>query len=122
MNVSPTARGFAIIIVIAAAITAFQLQIALSVVLTFLQVLFLVAIAYTLYRLWRDRREEISMWSRRARAVFYGAALLAIVNVALAFTPFWPEGGLEALIFFVVLGAAAFAMWRVWRDEHTYGY
>ena len=33
-----------------------------------------------------------------------------------------PATGLEALIFFAVLAACVFAMWRVWRDEHTYGY
>jgi hypothetical protein len=28
----------------------------------------------------------------------------------------------EALVFFFVLAASGFSMWRVWRDEHTYGY
>jgi hypothetical protein len=25
-------------------------------------------------------------------------------------------------VFLVVFGLAGFAMWRVWRDEHAYGY
>jgi hypothetical protein len=121
-DINPTLRGFAIIVVIAAVITAFQLQVGLEVILVFLQVLFLLAIAYVLFMLWRTRREEISTWSRRSRAVFYGGAGLAIANVGLAFTPWYPVGGLETLVFILVLGAGVYAMWRVWRDEHTYGY
>ncbi|HEX2044894.1 MAG TPA: hypothetical protein VHF23_04620 [Gaiellaceae bacterium] len=121
-DVNPTLRGFAILVVLAAAITAFQLRVGLEIVLLFLQILFLLAIAYVLFMLWRTRREEISMWSARSRAVFYGGAALAIANIGLAFTSWYPVGGLESLVFLLVLAAAVFAMWRVWRDEHTYGY
>lgn len=121
-DVNPTLRGFAILVVIAAAITAFQLQVGLEIIIRFLQVLFLLAIAYVLFMLWRNRREEISMWSTRSRAVFYGGAALALADIGLAFTPWFPEGGLESLVFLFALAAGVFAMWRVWRDEHTYGY
>ena len=121
-NMNPTLRGFAIIVAVAAVITAFQLQLALEVVFLVLRILFIVVIAVVLYRLWRNNREEIRTWSARSRAVFYGAAALALVDVGAAFTPAWPTGGLEALVFFVVLAACVFAMWRVWRGEHTYGY
>jgi hypothetical protein len=121
-DVNPTLRGFAILVVLAAAITAFQLRVGLEIILLFLQILFLLAIAYVLFMLWRTRREEISTWSARSRVVFYGGAVLAVVNVGLAFTSWYPEGGLESLVFLLVLAAAVFAMWRAWRDEHTYGY
>jgi hypothetical protein len=71
---------------------------------------------------WRSRREEISMWKRSSQVVFYAAAALAIVNIVLWFATDWPETGFQTLIFFFVLFAAGFAMWRVWREEHTYGY
>jgi hypothetical protein len=122
VNVNPTLRGFAIIVVLAAIITAFQLQVGLEVVLLFVNILFLLAIAYVLFLLWRTRREEISMWSMRARLVFYGAAALGIANIVLWLVTDWPETSLQTLIFFFVLFAAGFAMWRVWREEHTYGY
>ena len=122
MNVNPTLRGFGIIVLIAAVITAFQLQVGLEVFLAFLNILFLLAIAYVLFLLWRSRREEISMWSTRSRAVFYGAAALAVANIVLWFATDWPESGFQTLIFFFVLFAAGFAMWRVWREQHTYGY
>jgi hypothetical protein len=108
--------------VLAAAITAFQLRVGLEIILLFLQILFLLAIAYVLFMLWRRRRDEISMWSARSRVVFYGGAALAIANIGLAFTSWYPVGGLESLVFLLVLAAAVFAMWRAWRDEHTYGY
>ena len=121
-DINPTLRGFAILVVIAAVITALQLQVGLEVILVFLQVLFLLAIAYVLFMLWRTRREEISQWSGRSRLVFYGGAGVALANIGLAFTPWYPEGGLESVVFLLVLAAGVYAMFRVWRDEHTYGY
>ena len=122
MNVNPSLRGFAILVVIAAIITAFQLELGLEVVLVFLQILFLLAIAYVLFMLWRNRRDEIAMWSRRSQVVFYGGAALALADIGLAFTSWFPQGGIESLVFLFALAVGGFAMWRVWRDEHTYGY
>jgi hypothetical protein len=121
---NPTVRGFAIVVLIAGVITALQLENILAALFVVVQIAFVVAIAWFLFRLWRERREEISMWSLRARVVFYGAAILALVNIGVAFAPplDYPSGGLEALGFFAVLAACVFSMWRVWRDEHTYGY
>jgi len=122
VNVSPSLRAFGVLVLIAAVITALQLGFGLVVILRFLQILFLVAIAYVLFVLWRRNREDIAMWSRRSRAVFYGGAALAIADVGLAFSPWFPTSGLEAVVFLAALAAGIFAMWRVWRDEHTYGY
>ena len=119
-----TLRGFLIIIAVAAAITATGQAgaIGLSVVFLILRIAFIVVIAIFVYRLWRQNREEIATWPGRARAVFYGGALLALVNLAATLLLDWPTGGLEALVFFFVLAACAFSMWRVWHDQHTYGY
>jgi hypothetical protein len=122
MNVSPSLRGFAILILIAAVITALQLGFGLVVIVRFLQVLFLVAIAYVLVVLWRRNREDIARWSLRTRVVFYGGAALAIVAVGLAFTPWFPNSGLETVACIAAVAAGVFGMWRAWRDEHTYGY
>jgi hypothetical protein len=122
MNVSPSLRAFGILVLIAAVITALQLGTGLRVILAFLQILFLLAIAYVLFMLWRRRREEISLWSLRSRLVFYGGAALAMADVGLAFSPWFPNTGLETIVFLAALAGGLFAMWRVWRDEHTYGY
>jgi hypothetical protein len=122
MNVNPTLRGFGIIVAIAVVITVLQLQVGLEVILLFLNILFLLALAYIIFLLWRSRREDISMWKRRSQVVFYAATALALVNILLWLVTPWPETGLHTLIFLFVLFAAGFAMWRVWREEHTYGY
>jgi uncharacterized membrane protein YhhN len=124
MTINPTLRGLAIVVLIAGIITALRLEDTVAALFLVARIAFLVAIAYFLYVLWRQRRDEISTWPLRAQVVLYAAAILALVNLALAFVPGldYPATGLEALIFFVVLAACGFAMWRVWRDQHTYGY
>ncbi len=123
-RIGPTARGFAILILIAAAITAAGAQATLERVLEILGIVFLIVILYVVFRLWRSRREEISMWSKRSQMVLYGAGIVAVGNVAAAFVPVldYPETGLEIVIFFAVFGLCGFAMYRVWKDEHSYGY
>jgi cation transport ATPase len=121
---NPTLRGFAIILLIAVVITVLNLQTALNSLILLAQIAFFLAIAFFLYLLWRDRREEISAWGARSRAVFYGAVVLAVVNVAASIVPAasYPEGGLETLVFVAVLVACGYSLWRTWRREHTYGY
>ena len=119
-----TLRGFLIILAVAVAITASGQAGALGLSLVFLvlRIAFIVAIAFFIFRLWRSNREEISMWPLRARGVFYGGAALVLVDLIATVATRFPVGGLQALIFFFALGAAGYSMWRVWKDQHTYGY
>jgi hypothetical protein len=120
-EMNPTLRGFLIIALIAVVIVALQLQMTLAALFILARIAFFLAIAYFLFLVWRDRRQEISMWSARSRAVFYGSAALMVVNVAARF--FVPVGnGWNLIVFLVVFVFGGLAMWRVWRDEHTYGY
>ena len=122
MSVSPSLRAFGVLVLIAAVVTALQIGAGLEIILVFLQILFLLAIAYVLFMLWRRRREEIAQWSLRSRLVFYGGAAVPVAAVGLAFSPWFPNSGLETIVFLAALVGGVFAMWRVWRDEHTYGY
>src|SRR5205823_938019 len=120
-DMNPTLRGFLIIALIAAVVVVLQLERTLTALFILARIAFFLAIAYFLFLMWRDRREEISMWSNRSRAVFYGSAALLVVNVAVRF--FTPVGnGWNLIVFLAVFVCGGFAMWRVWRDEHTYGY
>jgi hypothetical protein len=118
---NPTLRGFLIIALVATVLVALQLEVTVFMLLLLARIAFFLAIAYFIFLTWRDRREEISMWPSRARVVFYGAALLLVVNMASRF--FVPVGnGWNLIVFLIVFVFGGFAMWRVWRDQHTYGY
>lgn len=115
----PTLRGFLIIATIAAVIVALSLQPTLTALFLLVRIAFFLAIAFFIYLVWRERRSDIALWPRRAYAAFYGAVILAVVALAVYFVR--GASGLDAVAFLVILGLCAFSMWRVWRDQHTYG-
>ena len=115
---NPTLRGFLIILLIVAVVVMLSLESVLTALWLLASIAFFIAIAFFVFLLWRERREEIGAWSTRARVVFYGAALLIVADLAVYF---WRgASGLNAVAFLVVLCISGFAMWRVWRDEHQY--
>jgi hypothetical protein len=123
-DMNPTVRGFLIIGLIALAVVVLQLWQTLAALGIILRIAFFLAIAFVLYMLWRDRvRGDAETWSRRAQLVFYGAAGLILADLAVFFWPGrGPIRGLDAISFVLVLVICGFAMWRVWKDEHSYGY
>jgi len=117
-RINPTLRGLLILAVIAGLIVVFQLERTLAALSILARVAFVLAIAYFIFLVWREQREGISMWSQRARIVFYGAAVVAVADVG----AYWYGGavGLQVIAFVAVLALCGFAMWRTWRDQHTY--
>jgi amino acid transporter len=116
-----TVRGFLIILVIVAVVFVLNLEGTLVSLSLILQIVFFLAIAVVLYMFWRDRmRHEIETWSERSSRVFYGSALLIIVDFAAYFWPGRHTAGLDAFAFIAVLILAGYAMWRVWRSERSY--
>jgi hypothetical protein len=111
---NPLLRGLLVIAAIAAVIVALQLESTLTALFLLAQIAFFLAIAFFVYLVWREQRGAIGMWSRRARVVFYGAAVLIVVDLASLF--FQSLAGFDAIAFFAVLGLAAFSMWRVWSS------
>jgi hypothetical protein len=118
-DMNATLRGFLIIALIAVVVVVLSLEEVLATVGGLLRIAFFLAIAFFLFLLWRERRSDIEAWSDRSRNVFYGAVVLAVVDIG-AFIGLQPSGR-DALAFFIVLGACAYAAVRVWRDEHRYG-
>lgn len=118
-RINPTVRGFAIVALIALVIVVLQLQATLRVISALLSIAFILAITFFVYLVWRENRAEIATWSARARFAFYGAALLIVAQIGV----WWWFGadGPEILAALAVIVLSAFAMWRVWRDQHTYG-
>jgi hypothetical protein len=113
-------RGMLVVALIALVVVVLQLQLTLAALFLIASIIFPLAIAYFVYLLWRDRRDEVGAWPTRAKIAFYGGALL-IVGALLAFF-LRGASGLDALAFLLVLIISGFAMWRAWRDQHTYGY
>jgi uncharacterized membrane protein len=117
-DLNPAVRGFLIIGLIAAVVVVLSLQSVLDTVGGLLRIAFFLAIAFFLFLLWRERRSDIESWSDRGRNVFYAAIVLAVVDVGALIG--LGASGPDALAFFLVLGACAYAVFRVWRQEHTY--
>ena len=117
-RMNPTLRGFLIIAAIALAVVLLRLEVTLVALLIVARIAFFLAIAFFVYLMWRERREEIGQWSLRARAVFYGAALLLVADLGAN----WYGGahGVQILAFIAVLILCGFAMYRTWRDQHRY--
>jgi hypothetical protein len=118
-EMNPAVRGFLLIGLVAAVVVVLSLEEVLATVGGLLRIAFFLAVAFFLFLLWRERRSDIETWSDRGRWVFYGAVVLAVVDIG-AFVGLRPDGR-DALAFFLVLGACAWAAVRTWRAEHRYG-
>jgi small-conductance mechanosensitive channel len=117
-RINPTLRGLLILAAIAGLVVVFQLEQTLVALQTLARVAFLLAIAYFVFLIWREQREGISTWSQRAQVVFYGAAVVAVADVGV----YWYGGavGYQILAFVGILVLCGIAMFRTWRDQHTY--
>lgn len=118
-DMNPLVRGLLVVALVAAVVVVLSLEEVVATVGGLLRIAFFLAVAFFLFLLWRERRGDIETWDDRSRRVFYGAIILAVVDVG-AFVGLQPSGP-DALAFFLVLIACAYAAVRVWRDEHRYG-
>jgi hypothetical protein len=117
-RINPTVRGLLLLALVALVVVVLQLEQTLVALSILLRIAFIIAIAIFIYLVWRERRSEIAAWPVRARVCFYGAAFLIVADLAVQ----WYGGshGLEILAFLGVIVICGVAMWRVWRDQHTY--
>ncbi|MFN2467472.1 MAG: hypothetical protein ABR521_04980 [Gaiellaceae bacterium] len=117
-DMNPLVRGLGIVALIAAAIVLLSLEQTVISLHILARIAFILAIALFVFLVWREQRSEIGTWSARAKTVFYGAALLIVADFGVLFL----QGldGPDGLAFIVVLGCSGYAMWRVWRDQHTF--
>jgi small-conductance mechanosensitive channel len=117
-RINPFLRGLLILAAIAGVIVVLNLESTLVALGILARVAFILAIAYFIFLMWRERREGISLWPQRARWVFYGSAIVAVADVGV----YWYGGaiGYEVLAFVAILVLCGIAMWRTWRDQHTY--
>ena len=118
-DMNPTLRGFLIIATIVLVIVLLSLENTVVSLLIIARVAFFLAIAFFIYLLWRERRSDISTWSGRAQFAFYGGALLIVTALGIFFIR--GASGRNALALIAIIVLCAFSMFRVWRDQHSYG-
>jgi hypothetical protein len=117
-DMNPFVRGLVIVALVALVIVVLQLYQTLFALQLLARIAFFLAIAFFIYLVWRERREDIAAWSSRSQAVFYGGALLIVADLGSYFL--LGASGPDALAFLLVLVLAGFSMFRVWRDERRY--
>lgn len=117
-DMNPFVRGLLIVGLVALVIVVLQLYQTLFALQLLARIAFFLAIAFFVYMMWRERRGDIATWSLRSQAVFYGGALLIVVDLGAYLLV--GASGPDALAFLLVLGLCGFSMFRVWRDERQY--
>jgi hypothetical protein len=82
-------------------------------------VLFLAGMFFFGFRQYMEHRETLFGLEERQRGLLYGA--FALLGFALIATSrLWNSGGLGAMLWLLMLGAAGWAMYSVWRAYKTY--
>jgi len=112
------ARGLAIVALIAVVVVVLSLQPVLATVGGLVSIAFFLAIAFFLFLLWRERRGDLEAWPEWNRRLFYAAIVLAVIDIGMLIG--LGPSGRDALAFFLVLGACAYVVVRVWRLEHRF--
>src|SRR4051794_30693838 len=83
-------------------------------------VLFLGGMFFFGYRMYMEHRETLYTLEDRQRAILYGALALAAFALA-ATSKLWnSSSALGGLLWLAMLGAAAWAIYSVWRAYRTY--
>jgi hypothetical protein len=71
------------------------------------------------YRLYMEHRSSLFMLEDKTRAVLYGSGVLAAFAL-IATRRLWDQGGIGALIWLALLGAAAYGAMTVYRASREY--
>jgi uncharacterized membrane protein SirB2 len=117
-EMNPLVRGLLVVAGIALVVVVLQLYTTLTALFLIARIAFFIAIAFFVFLMWRERRSEIGLWSTRAQVAFYGAAILAVIDLGAYFTI--GASGPDALAFLLVLIICGFSMFRVWREQRSW--
>ena len=118
-RMNPTLRGFLILVAIVLVIVVLQLETTLAALVILARIAFLLAIAFFIFLMWRERRSDIADVAGarpgrllRGRAARRGRPRRRLVRRRARTR--------RCLAFIAVLALCGFAMWRTWSDQHTY--
>jgi drug/metabolite transporter (DMT)-like permease len=92
----------------------------LDVLLTLLSIIFLAAIAFLGYRLFRQYRFDIETLEPNVRLTMYGSIGLAIITFV-ATNRLFDAGGLGVLLWFALLALCSYGLYWTWTRYRSYG-
>jgi hypothetical protein len=92
----------------------------LEVLLTLLSIIFLAAIAFLGYRLFRQYRFDIETLEPNVRLTVYASTGLAILTFV-ATNRLFDAGGLGVLLWFALLGLCSYGLYWTWTRYRSYG-
>jgi hypothetical protein len=114
-----TARNVAIILGLAALVTYAPGGLtSYSTVVNIVTVIFFAGMAFFAYRMYMENRALLFDLPDQHRVILYGSAT-ALAFALIATSHFWHDGGLLILLWFAVIGAAAYGfavVIRAWRE------
>jgi drug/metabolite transporter (DMT)-like permease len=92
----------------------------LNVLLTLLSIVFLAAIAFLGYRLFRQYRFDIETLEPNVRLTMYGSIGLGIITFV-ATNRLFDAGGLGVLLWFALLALCSYGLYWTWTRYRSYG-
>jgi drug/metabolite transporter (DMT)-like permease len=92
----------------------------LEVLLTLLSIIFLAAIAFLGYRLFRQYRFDIETLEPNVRLTMYGSIGLAVITFV-ATNRLFDAGGLGVLLWFALLALCSYGLYWTWTRYRSYG-
>ena len=92
----------------------------LDVLLTLLSIIFLAAIAFLGYRLFRQYRFDIETLEPNVRLTMYGSMGLAVITFV-ATNRLFDAGGLGVLLWFALLALCSYGLYWTWTRYRSYG-
>jgi len=113
-------RNIAIILVLAVAV--WQLpggDEGSNTILNILGVVFWGGLVFLAYRLYMEHRMTLFGLGDRTRAILYGSVALVAITLT-ATSRMWDAGGLGALAWFALIGAAVYGLLHVFRVAREY--
>jgi hypothetical protein len=87
-----------------------------------LSVILLAGLLFFAYRLYMEHRTTLFDLPENHRAILYGSSALAVITIV-ATSRIWDAGGVWVLLWFALLGAAAYGfatVIRAWRQSGLY--
>lgn len=92
---------------------------ALDVVLTLLTITFFAAIAFLVYRLYRQYRLDLDSLATSLRLALYGSLALAVLTFT-ATNRLFDAGGAGVLLWFALLALASYGLFWAWTRYRRY--